>query len=197
MDEKPLTVTEAGAIHQELGRLSGLVESQQLLTEEARDEARNTRKIMREELALARTETREELAKLPCRNAQPCPVLPKPPSGETRTASRTGSRYPAITKADIDAAVTRAEEAAEEAAERTVEERLEALEVQRIQTAKEAQEKRRDSIRWVLEIVKVLIPLLAGLGIAGSMKLECPNVAPAQMRSRDAAVPMAVQGPRR
>lgn len=65
-DEKPLTVTEAGAIHAELGRLCEKVDGQNLLAIEARDEARETRKLMREELTAARAERKAELAALPC-----------------------------------------------------------------------------------------------------------------------------------
>lgn len=78
---QPLTVTEAGAIHAELGRLCGLVEAQQDLTIEARDEARGTRRLMREELAKAREERTAEItaltAKLPCLTAAACPTPPK------------------------------------------------------------------------------------------------------------------------
>jgi hypothetical protein len=65
-DLKPLTVTEAGAIHRELGRLAESVERQNDLAVEARNEAKETRKLMREELQAAREERRAEIAALPC-----------------------------------------------------------------------------------------------------------------------------------
>lgn len=193
----PLTVTEAGGIHRELGRLSALIDGQQTLAVEARDEAKSTRRLMREELEKHREMVREELGRLPCRTMppQPCPV--KPPSAETKpTRSSTGTSYESV-RAKLEEAVDEAEERAECTAEttaiRVVQERLADLETKQATREKERREERRASIRWVLEVAKMLVPLIAGAGIVGAVKCElpraqpAPHYQPARQLQRDAA----------
>lgn len=152
----PRPVTELGSLRAEIGELTGYVRG---LVERVED-------------------IRSDISQLPCRGkASGCS---KPPSGEMVPRTKTGSRYPAITRADVDAALAKAAEAAEECAERTVEERLEALEVAR-------SAKQRDRQRWYLELARTIIPLIAGAGIVGAVKLECPAQS-AQRQQRPAIV---------
>ncbi len=147
-----------------------------------------------------------DLRALPCRGLPSCPapVPKKSPSSETAPSSGrspTGTTYERVKgelrgeiRGELEEAVEEAECTAERTALRVVQERLEAVEAKQAVREKERREERRASIRWVLEVAKMLVPLVAGASIVGAVKCEIPRAQPAphyqqikQPQHRDAA----------
>jgi hypothetical protein len=111
----------------------------------------------------------------------------KPPSTEVRP--KTGGGHPSVTQADLDRTerlvIEKAERAAEETAEQTAQrilDRLAALEEGKAKALAEtaaiqtkARDERRGTVKYALELAKLVIAGLFGAGIIGAVKCEVPR----------------------
>ncbi len=178
---KLLTVTEAGAIHSELGRLCALVDGQNLLAIEARDEARATRKLMREELAAARAEHRAEFAALPCvAHATTIAVTSERVDRLNNGAAARATKPPtspgmqALTRADLDnterTVLERTGEQVEAAITAKLQAGVEAVLDKRAAEAERAAAERREQTKRELEAQQAKVA--ADLAAAAALQAE-------------------------